>query len=126
MDCPKYYFIGYPKKLPVDVLNTYLFNSQSCENTFRVARALSGPYSSIINFTVKSYLNKCEKISIINSIKTRGGQLEDYHFKSPQHHKHDKEAHTYSNHSLEQFDLTEVDFRILYFMHLNQPETMLQ
>ena len=40
--------------LPVDALNTFLFNSQTCENTFRIARALSGPYSSITTYTVKS------------------------------------------------------------------------
>ncbi|CAF3080811.1 unnamed protein product, partial [Rotaria sp. Silwood2] len=93
-------------KLPVDALSTYLFNSQTCENTFRIARALSGPYSSITNFTVKSFINRCEKISIINSIKTQGGQIGDYQFKFPQHHKHDKEVHVYSVNPLKQLNLT--------------------
>jgi hypothetical protein len=96
-------------KLPVDALNTYLFNSQTCENTFRIARALSGPYSSITNFSVKSFINRCEKISIINSIKTHGGQIGDYQFKFPRHHKHDKEVHVYSVNPLKQLNLTEFD-----------------
>jgi hypothetical protein len=97
------------KRLPVDALNTYLFSSQTCENTFRIARALSGPYSSITNFTVKSFINRCEKISIINSIKTHGGQIGDYQFKFPQHHKHDKEVCVYSINPLKKFNLTEFD-----------------
>ncbi|CAF4993608.1 unnamed protein product [Rotaria sp. Silwood1] len=96
-------------KLPVDALNTYLFNSQTCENTFRIARALSGPYSSITNFTVKSFINRCEKISIINSIKTHSGHIGHYQFKFPQHHKHDKEVHVYSVNPLKQINLTEFD-----------------
>ena len=96
-------------KLPVDTLNTYLFNSQTCENTFRIARTLSGPYSSITTFTVKSFINGCEKISIINSIETHGLQISDYQFKFPQHHKHDKEVHVYSVNPLKQINLTEFD-----------------
>ena len=96
-------------KLPVDALNTYLFNSQTCENTFRIARALSGPYSSITNFTVKSFINRCEKISIINSIKSHGGHIGEYQFKFPLHHKNDKEVHVYSVNPLKQLNLTESD-----------------
>ncbi|CAF3247872.1 unnamed protein product [Rotaria sp. Silwood2] len=77
-------------KLPIDALNTYMFNSQGCENTFRIARSLSGPYSSNSNFTVKSFIKRCEKISIINSIKSYKGQVYDYSFKFPRHHKTDK------------------------------------
>ena len=95
-------------KLSVDALNTFLFNSQTCENTFRIARALSGPYSSITTFTVKSFINRCEKISIINSIKTHGGQIGDYQFKFPRH-KHDKEVHVYSVNPLKQINLAEFD-----------------
>ena len=96
-------------KLPVDALNTFLFNSQTCENTFRIALALSGPYSSITTFTVKLFINRCEKISIINSIKTHGGQIGDYQFKFPQRHKHDKEVHVYSVNPLKQINLAEFD-----------------
>ena len=55
-------------KPPIEALNTYLFTSQPCENMFCIARSLSGPYSSVKNFSVKSFLQRCEKISIINSL----------------------------------------------------------
>ncbi|CAF3397249.1 unnamed protein product [Rotaria socialis] len=97
------------RKLPIDALNSYLFSSQTCENTFRIARALSGPYSSITNFTVKSFTKKCEKISIINSIKSCGGRIGEYHFKFPQHHKLEKEAHNYSINPIQKLNLTESD-----------------
>ena len=93
-------------KLPVDALNTHLFNSQTCENTFRIPRALLDPYSSIATCTVKSFINRCEKISIINSIKTHGGQIDDYQLKFLQHHKRDKEVHVYSVNPLKQINLT--------------------
>ncbi|CAM4802556.1 unnamed protein product, partial [Rotaria magnacalcarata] len=93
----------------IDALNSYLFSSQTCENTFRIARALSGPYSSITNFTVKSFTKKCEKISIINSIKSCGGRIGEYHFKFPQHHKLEKEAHNHSINPIQQLNLTESD-----------------
>jgi hypothetical protein len=57
------------KKLPKEALNIYLFNSQSCESMFRNARSLSGTYSTIINFTVADFLNRSQKISILNRIK---------------------------------------------------------
>ncbi|CAF3298097.1 unnamed protein product [Rotaria sp. Silwood2] len=96
-------------KLPIDALNTYLFNSQGCENTFRIARALSGPYSSNNNFTVKSFIKRCEKISIIDSIKSHKGQVDNYICKFPQHHKTVKEIHNYSINRIKQLDLTESD-----------------
>ncbi|CAM4982956.1 unnamed protein product, partial [Rotaria socialis] len=88
------------RKLPVDALNSYLFNSQTYENTFRIARC----YSAF-------YCKKCEKISIINSIKSRGGQIGKYHLKFPQHHKLEKEteAHNYSINPIQQLNLTESD-----------------
>ncbi|CAF1627352.1 unnamed protein product [Adineta ricciae] len=83
-------------RLPVDALNTYLLSSQTCENTFRVARALSGTFSIITNFTVKSFLKRCEKISILNSLKSREGVFGDYHFQFAKHHKVHKETYEYS------------------------------
>ncbi|UJR06730.1 hypothetical protein I4U23_011019 [Adineta vaga] len=96
-------------RLPVNVLNTFLFNSQGCENIFRIARALSGPYSSISNFTVKSFIKRCDKISVIDSIKSRSGQGDNYNFKFPQHHKTDKEIHNYSMNYIKELNLTEYD-----------------
>ena len=97
------------QKLPIEALNTFVFNSQICENTFRIARSLSGSFSSITNFSVKSFMKRCEKISIINSIKSRDGHVGDYRFHFPQHHKNDKETLNYSIDSIKHLNLNEHD-----------------
>ncbi|CAF1921905.1 unnamed protein product [Rotaria magnacalcarata] len=97
------------KRLPIDALNTFGFNSQICENTLRIARSLSGAFSSITNFSVKSFMKRCEKISIVNSIKSRGSQTGQYSFQFPQHHKNDKEAYDYSINNIKELNLTEND-----------------
>ena len=97
------------QKLPIDALNTYIFSSQPCENMFRIARALSGPYSSVTNFSVKSFVKRCEKISIINSIKSQGIQIDNCRLQFPQHHKTDRRAYDYSTKPIDQLKLTEGD-----------------
>lgn len=57
------------RQLPKEALNIYLFNSQSCESMFRNARSLTGVYSTRINFTEADFLNRSNKISILNRIK---------------------------------------------------------
>ncbi|CAF1928949.1 unnamed protein product [Rotaria magnacalcarata] len=57
------------KQLPKEALNIYLFNSQSCESMFRNARALSGVFSTIVNFTVSDFLRRSQKLSLLNQIK---------------------------------------------------------
>jgi len=103
------------KKLPIDTLNTFMFNSQICEYTFRTARSLSGSFSSITTFSVKSFMKRCEKMSNINSIKTRGGQLGGYRFQFPHYHKSDKDTYDYSTDHIKQLNLTEKDIeKIMY------------
>ncbi|CAF3288524.1 unnamed protein product [Rotaria sp. Silwood2] len=103
------------KKLPIDALNTFGFNSQICENTFRIARSLTGSFSSITNFSVKSFMKRCEKISVVNSIKSRGNQKGDYSFQFPQHHKNDKDTYDYSIDNIKELNLTEYDIeKIIY------------
>jgi hypothetical protein len=41
-----------------------LFSSQLCESTFRSCRAMSGPFSSIVNFTVHQFLQRAKKFGI--------------------------------------------------------------
>ncbi|CAF1446682.1 unnamed protein product [Rotaria magnacalcarata] len=110
------------KKLPVDSLNTFAFNSQICENTFRIARSLSGSFSSNTNFSVKSFLKQCEKISIINSIKSRGGQIGDYQFYFPQHHRNHKETYNYPKDHINELNLTEIDIEIIIKNALEEPK----
>ena len=56
--------------LPVESLQIFLFNSQTCESTFRSARATSGAFSSIVNFNVSQFLRRAQKLSILNRIKS--------------------------------------------------------
>lgn len=81
------------KKLPPESLKIFLFSSQSCENTFRSARALTGPLSSITNFTMKQFLAKTRKISILNEIKTfeQSNDKPDT-IKFPKHHKQNDDS----------------------------------
>ncbi|CAF5047312.1 unnamed protein product, partial [Rotaria magnacalcarata] len=65
------------------------------------------------NFSVKSFLKRCEKISIINSIKSRGGQIGDYQFYFPQHHKNHKETYNYPKDHINELNLTEIDIEII-------------
>jgi hypothetical protein len=74
--------------LPPYALNCHLFSSQPCEATFRSARALTGALSSITTFSVLEFMNKIEKISILNKIKsTEESSNNTYYLKFPVHHK---------------------------------------
>ncbi|CAM4815916.1 unnamed protein product [Rotaria magnacalcarata] len=74
--------------LPAYALNVHLFSSQPCEATFRSARSLSGTFSSITNFSVFEFMNKIEKISILNKIKsTEESSNATCSIKFPVHHK---------------------------------------
>ncbi|CAF3064387.1 unnamed protein product, partial [Rotaria sp. Silwood2] len=75
-------------RLPPQCLNVSIFNSQSCESTFRSCRAMSGPFSSIVNFNVHQFLQRVKKLSYLNSIKSRNNSNNtntDILF--PRHHK---------------------------------------
>ena len=58
------------KKLPPEALNIYLFSSQTCEGMFHTARAMSGTFSSIVNFSIQEFLNRAQKLSLLHAIKT--------------------------------------------------------
>jgi hypothetical protein len=74
--------------LPSYALNCHLFSSQPCEATFRSARSLSGSFSSITTFSVFQFMNKIEKISILNQIKSmEESSSNTYSLKFPVHHK---------------------------------------
>ena len=57
------------KQLPPRALNIHTFNSQACELIFRNTRALSGIYSSVVNFTVHDFIQRVQKLSLLNDIK---------------------------------------------------------
>lgn len=80
------------KKLPVESLNIFLFSSQPCENMFRSARALTGSFSSMTNFSLQQFFSKTRKISILNEIKSTEEFNNDPNtIKFPKHHKQNKD-----------------------------------
>jgi hypothetical protein len=75
-------------QLPPEKLKVYLFNSQTCENFFRLSRAMSGTFSVSVNFSVQQYLHRQEKISMLYSIKTQSNSsLTNTKLQFPRHHK---------------------------------------
>ena len=81
------------QQLPIECLNISIFNSQSCENIFRLSRAMSGTFSSIVNFSVYEFLQRAQKLSYIESIKCRTkGNSSNAEFLFPRHHKLSKSS----------------------------------
>jgi hypothetical protein len=58
-------------QLPVETLKVFLFNSQTCERFFQLTRSITGTFSTCINFSIQQFLNRQEKISVLNYIKTQ-------------------------------------------------------
>ena len=85
-------------KLPQEVLTIDRFNSQSCEGTFRAARALSSNSSSGVNFTVQQFLNLVDKLSLFQKIESHNEQLSSPQIRFPVHHKN-KHGHLTSSES---------------------------
>ena len=77
--------------LPTDCLNISLFNSQTCENTFRLCRAMSGPFSSMVNFSVNQFLQRAKKLSYLDYVSSQSinnnHNNPDGGFLFPRHHK---------------------------------------
>ncbi|CAF1656724.1 unnamed protein product [Rotaria magnacalcarata] len=83
-------------QLPLETLKVSLFNSQTCENFFRLSRSMSGTFSTSVNFSVQQFLNRQEKISFLNSIKTQSNSsYPSSKFVFPSHHK-TQQNHKYS------------------------------
>ncbi|CAF1442674.1 unnamed protein product, partial [Adineta steineri] len=59
------------------------------------------------------FVFRCEKISIANSIKNRGGHIGNYQFNFPQHHKNHKDTINYSIGHVNELNLTENDIEII-------------
>lgn len=69
-----------------DALNVSLFNSQMCESTFRASRSMSGPFSSVVNFSVNEFLQRVEKLALLQSIRWSSDcNMNNLVF--PKHHK---------------------------------------
>ncbi|CAF4986618.1 unnamed protein product, partial [Rotaria sp. Silwood1] len=87
------------------LINIHLFNSQPCESLFRDARSLSSTSSTVVNFTVKDFMRRSQKLSILNQFKHN--HLEkDLSF--PIHHKHKCEHPLQSSHQLDNIDTLDI------------------
>ncbi|CAF2898412.1 unnamed protein product [Rotaria sp. Silwood2] len=87
------------QQLPNNALNVHLFSSQACESTFRNTRALSGTYSTMVNFTVSDFLGRAEKLSVLQQIKCYEETNNNGRVLFPTHHKHKQknDLTTYQN-----------------------------
>ncbi|CAF2149730.1 unnamed protein product [Rotaria magnacalcarata] len=72
-------------QLPIEALNIWVQNSQTCESTFRSARAISSVSSAGVNFTVLQFLNRINKLAVLQNIKNNTNQN---HLHFPQHQKY--------------------------------------
>ncbi|CAF2083410.1 unnamed protein product [Rotaria magnacalcarata] len=92
------------------LINIHLFNSQPCESLFRDARSLSSTFSTMVNFTVKDFIRRSQKLSILNQLKyDQSGK--DLSF--PIHHKHKREHSLTSSHQLDEIDTLDIEQLIL-------------
>ncbi|CAF4677323.1 unnamed protein product, partial [Rotaria socialis] len=79
------------QKITEEALNIALFNSQMCFRTFRVARSMSGPFSSVVNFSVYEFLQGVETLAVLQSIKWSSESKEN-NIIFPKHHKQSKKT----------------------------------
>ncbi len=111
--------------LPSSTLNTHLFSSQPCESTFRSARSLSGTFSSITNFSVSQFLNKIEKISILNHFISTEGDNVECPLKFPVHHKNQHKERASSTISLNSSSTTINDIEKIIIKAYHKAETLM-
>ncbi|CAF4248228.1 unnamed protein product, partial [Adineta steineri] len=88
------------------LINIHLFNSQGCESLFRDARSLSSTFSTTVNFTVKNFIRRSQKLSILNQMKYNQNE-KDLSF--PIHHKQKREHSLVSSHQLDEIDTLDIE-----------------
>jgi hypothetical protein len=95
--------------LPKEVLNIDRFNFQTCESTFRAARSMSSPFSTIVNFTVSQFFDRATKLSALNSIKSSNAQQLAPTLRFPQHHKHARSSRASTASEIPSFSAGEIE-----------------
>ncbi|CAF4370405.1 unnamed protein product [Rotaria sp. Silwood2] len=98
------------KQLPPQSLHIHTFSSQACESIFRNTRALSGVYSTIVNFTVHDFLRRAQRLSLLNDIKFK--HLNDRSVNNlvfPVHYKHRHDHQSLATQSQREVDLIDVE-----------------
>jgi len=104
-------FLVKQKQLPIQVLtNVHSFNSQGCESIFRDVRSLSGTFSTRINFTVKDFLQRSQKLCILNQMKH---YQTDNNLLFPVHHKHRRDSKQSSTYAYDEIDSLDIEQLIL-------------
>ncbi|CAF1456819.1 unnamed protein product [Rotaria sordida] len=105
------YLLIKEKIIPKSVgQSIHLFSSQDCENVFRDARALSGIYSTRINFTMKQFLKRIDKLNALTKLKQFESNNEQEKITFPIYHK--IKQHTFSagiDVNDEEFDCSLID-----------------
>ena len=82
------YLLIEQQKLPSSIAEIiFLFSSQPCENVFRNARALSGVYSTRINFTVNQFLHRINKLNVLLELKEFEANNHENQIIFPMHYK---------------------------------------
>ena len=82
------YLLIEQQLIPESTANSvHLFSSQPCENVFRDARALSGIYSTRINFTMKQFLKRIHKLNALTELKQFESTNKQEKIIFPVHHK---------------------------------------
>ena len=93
--------------LPKQALaNIHLFNSQSCESLFRDARSFSSTFSTMVNFTVRNFIRRSQKLSVLNELKHN--QLQE-NLCFPIHHKHKRENLVKLSHQPDDIDISDIE-----------------
>ncbi|CAF1105723.1 unnamed protein product [Adineta ricciae] len=100
------------KKLPPSVLHIDIFSLQACESLFRNARALSGIYPTIVNFTIHDFLRRAQRLSILSDIKHMQSDTDLVNnFIFPAHHKHRSVRHAAV--MINQYEIDQIDIEKL-------------
>ncbi|CAF1614896.1 unnamed protein product [Rotaria magnacalcarata] len=82
------YLLIEQKLIPQSVAKfMHLFSSQPCESLFRDARALSGVYTTRINFTMKQLLKRINKLNALTEIRQCEEVNHHEQIRFPVHHK---------------------------------------
>ena len=93
--------------LPEQALtNIHLFNSQSCESIFRDARSFSSTFSTMVNFTVRNFIRRSQKLSVLNELKNN---QRDEQLCFPVHHKHKRENLEKLSHQPDRIDVSDIE-----------------
>ncbi|CAF1095790.1 unnamed protein product [Adineta steineri] len=83
-------------------------------STFATENNNYGLPNDIFHYNNDQFYNyKCEKISIVNSIKNRGGHIGNYQLYFAQHHKNHKDIINYSIGHVNELNLSENDIEII-------------